>query len=159
MLKRILNLPSGILMISGDGRKLSRIYLEAWAKRKGKALMEKPIFSSKGEVYIGNPFTADFPVYLIVNPLARKKHEREKLLRWLISKRNESKLVILHEEKYVADSIVRYRIRNCLDYLIAYKRETVGMELLKVYRLENGRIVERKTYVRRPMTSGFGSEL
>lgn len=158
MLKEILDLPSGVLMVSGDGRKLSRIYLEAWAKRKGRALMEKPIFRPEGEVYIGNPFEADFPVYLVLNPTSRRDITKEALFRWIDAMRRRGRLILLHEERYIADSITRYRIRNYLDYLVAYKRETMGAELLKVYKLENGRIVERKTYVRRPMTSGFGSE-
>ncbi len=158
MLREILTLESGTVMISGGGKRLARLYLQSWAERKGRALAEELPFPVEGEIYVGNPFTADFPVYLIVNPLARKGPEREKLLRWLELKREEGKLVLLYEERYVADSITRYKIRNHLDYLIAYKRETMGAELLKVYKLENGRVVERKTYVRRPMTSGFGSE-
>ncbi|AHL22402.1 hypothetical protein [Thermococcus nautili] len=158
MLREILTLESGTVMISGGGKRLARLYFQSWADRKGSALAEELPFPVEGEIYVGNPFRADFPVYLIVNPLTRKGTEREKLLRWLEMKREEGKLVLLYEERYVGDSIARYRIRNHLDYLIAYKRETMGAELLKVYKLENGRVVERKTYVRRPMTSGFGSE-
>ncbi len=158
MLREILNLDSGIVMVSGGSRKIARIYLQSWVKRKGKALAEGLPLAVGGEVYVGNPFRADFPVYLIVNPLARRGVEREKLLHWLGLKREEGKLVLLYEERYVGDSIVRYRLRNYLDYLIAYRRETVGVEILNVYKLENGRVVERKTYIRHPMTSGFGSE-
>ncbi|WP_456423939.1 hypothetical protein [Thermococcus sp.] len=158
MLKEILGLQSGTVMVSGGGKWLARLYFQSWADRKGSALAEELPFQVTGEIYVGNPLRADFPVYLIVNPLSRKGSERERLLRWLRLKREEGKLVLLYEERYVADSIVRYKLRNCLDYLIAYRRETVGTELLKVYKLENGRVVERKTYVRRPMTSGFGSE-
>ncbi|WP_297552226.1 hypothetical protein [Thermococcus sp.] len=158
MLKEILTMDSGTVMISGGGKRLARLYFQSWAERKGRALAEELPFPVQGEIYVGNPFRADFPLYLIVNPLARKGPEREKLLRWLKMKREEGKLVLLYEERYVGDSIARYRIREHLDYLIAYRRETMGAELLKVYKLENGRVVERKTYVRRPMTSGFGSE-
>ncbi|NJE53606.1 hypothetical protein [Thermococcus sp. 21S9] len=158
MLREILTLESGTVMISGGGKRLARLYFQSWAKRKGRALAEELPFPVEGEIYVGNPFKADFPVYLVVNPLSRKGAEREKLLRWLDEKRREDKLVLLYEERYVGDSITRYKIRNHLDYLIAYKRETMGAELLKVYKLEDGRVVERKTYVRRPMTSGFGSE-
>jgi len=156
VLKEILALESGVVMVSGGGKRLARLYLQAWADKKGSALAEELPFPVEGEIYVGNPFKADFPVYLIVNPLSREKPEREKLLHWLEEKRD--RLVLLYENRYVGDSIVRYRIRNHLDYLIAYKRETMGAELLKVYKLEDGRVVERKTYVRRPMTSGFGSE-
>ena len=158
MLKEILTLEVGNLMISGGGKRLARLYFQSWANRKGGALAEELPFPVEGEIYVGNPFKADFPVYLIVNPLSRGDLERKRLLHWLKLKREEGKLVLLYDERYVGDSIARYNIRNYLDYLIAYRRETMGGELLKVYKLENGQVVEKKTYVRRPMTSGFGSE-
>lgn len=82
-----------------------------------------------------------------MNPLSRSKAEREKLHRWL--EQNRDKLILLYETKYVKDSITRYPIRELIDYLVAYKRETVGFERVDVIRLENGRVVESKTYIRR----------
>ncbi|NJD99416.1 hypothetical protein E3E26_06405 [Thermococcus sp. LS1] len=148
MLKEIAELNSGIVLITGDGKRLARIYLNAWSKRTKNILVEYLPFQVDGEVYIGSPYAGgDFDVYLIVNPLSRSKAEREKLHRWLAENRN--KLILLYETKYVKDSITRYQIRELIDYLVAYKRETVGFERVDVMRLENGRVVESKTYIRR----------
>ena len=148
MLKKIAELNSGAVLITGDGKRLARIYLNAWGKAGKRILAEYLPFQVDGDVYIGSPFESDdFEVYLIVNPLSRSKAEREKLKDWLGEHRD--KLVLLYEHKYVKDSITRYGIREFIDYLIAYKRETVGFERLDVMRLENGRVVESKTYVRR----------
>ena len=148
MLKKIAELNSGAVLITGDGKRLARIYLNAWGKAGKRILAEYLPFQVDGDVYIGSPFESDdFEVYLIVNPLSRSKAEREKLREWLASHRD--KLVLLYEHKYVKDSITRYGMKEFIDYLIAYKRETVGFERLDVMRLENGRVVESKTYVRR----------
>lgn len=148
MLKRIAELDSGVVLITGGGKKIARIYLNSWGKRGKRILAEYLPFQVDGDVYIGSPFEGnDFEIYLIVNPLSRSKAEREKLREWLASHRD--KLVLLYETKYVKDSIVRYGITEFIDYLIAYKRETVGFERLDVMHLENGRVVESKTYVRR----------
>ncbi|WP_297501415.1 hypothetical protein [Thermococcus sp.] len=148
MLKRIAELNSGVVLITGNGKRLARIYLNAWARRGMRVLAEYLPFGVDGEAYIGSPFeSGDFDAYLIVNPLSRPKEEREALYRWLSEHRN--RLILLYEGKYVRDSITRYRIRDFVDYLIAYKRETVGFERVDVMKLENGRIVESKTYIRR----------
>ncbi|ASA77417.1 hypothetical protein [Thermococcus sp. 5-4] len=148
MLKKIAELNSGAVLITGDGKRLARIYLSAWGKAGRRILAEYLPFQVDGDVYIGSPFESDdFEVYLIVNPLSRSKAEREKLKDWLGEHRD--KLVLLYEHKYVKDSITRYGMKEFIDYLIAYKRETVGFERLDVMRLENGRVVESKTYVRR----------
>lgn len=148
MLKKIAELNSGAVLITGDGKRLARIYLNAWGKAGKRILAEYLPFQVDGDVYIGSPFESDdFEVYLIVNPLSRSKAEREKLKDWLGEHRD--KLVLLYEHKYVKDSITRYGMKEFIDYLIAYKRETVGFERLDVMRLENGRVVESKTYVRR----------
>ncbi len=147
MLKEIAGLNSGRVLITGNGKKLARIYLNSWGRGR-KILAEYLPFQVKGDVYIGSPFESDdFEVYLIVNPLSRPKAEREKLHRWLAEQRD--RLVLLYEGKYVRDSITRYGIRDFIDYLIAYKRETVGFERVDVMRLESGRVVETKTYIRR----------
>ncbi|NJE46575.1 hypothetical protein E3E35_03910 [Thermococcus sp. GR7] len=148
MLKEIAELNSGVVLITGDGKRLAKIYLDVWSKRTKAILVEYLPFQVNGEVYIGSPYEGrDFDVYFIVNPLSRSKAEREKLHRWL--EQNRDKLILLYETKYVKDSITRYRIREFIDYLIAYKRETVGFERVDVMRLENGRVVESKTYIRR----------
>ncbi|SEV92227.1 hypothetical protein SAMN05216170_0881 [Thermococcus thioreducens] len=148
MLKKIAKLDSGTVLITGDGKRIARIYLNAWAKRGKRILAEYLPFQVDGDVYIGSPFESDeFEIYLIVNPLSRSKAEREKLKEWLAS--HTDRLVLLYERKYVKDSITRYGIKEFVDYLIAYKRETVGFERLDVMRLEEGKVAESKTYVRR----------
>ncbi|MDI3474779.1 MAG: hypothetical protein PWQ79_1231 [Thermococcaceae archaeon] len=147
-LKDILNLTSGVILVTGDGKKISRVYLRAWEEDGRKILAEALPFSVEGDVYIGSPFESDdFDVYLIINPLSRPKAEREQLNKWLAGHRD--KLVLLYERKYVKDSITRYGISEFIDYLIAYRRETVGFERVDVLRLKNGRIVDRKTYIKR----------
>ena len=148
MLKEIAELDSGAVLITGDGKRLARIYTNAWGRNGRRILAEYLPFQVSGDVYIGSPFESDdFDVYLIVNPLSRSKAEWEKLHRWLVGHRD--KLVLLYEQKYVKDSIARYGIREFIDYLIAYKRETVGFEQVDVMRLEEGKVVESKTYIRR----------
>ena len=147
-LKEIANLDSGVVLITGNGRKLARVYLNAWSRRGKRILAEYLPFQIDGDVYIGNPWEADdFEAYLVVNPLSRPKAEREKLYRWIGEHRD--KLILLYEQKYVRDSLSRYGIAELIDYLIAYKRETVGFERIDLIRFENGRAVENKTYVRR----------
>ncbi len=148
MLKKIAELDSGVVLITGDGKRLARIYLNAWTKGGRRILAEYLPFQVDDDTYIGSPFESDdFEVYLIINPLSRSKAEREKLKEWLASHRD--RLVLLYEHKYVKDSITRYGIRRFIDYLIAYKRETVGFERVDVMRLEDGRVAESKTYVKR----------
>ncbi|NJE06117.1 hypothetical protein E3E36_08190 [Thermococcus sp. M36] len=148
MLKEIAKLHSGAVLITGDGKRIARIYLNAWGKAGRSILAEYLPFQVNGDVYIGAPFESDdFDVYLIVNPLSRPKPERVMLRRWLGE--HKDKLILLYEHKYVKDSITRYKIREFIDYLIAYKRETVGFERVDVMRLESGKVVESRTYVRR----------
>lgn len=148
MLKEIAELTSGAVLITGNGKRIARIYLNAWGREGRRILAEYLPFQVEGDVYIGPPFESDdFDVYLIVNPLSRSKAEKEELKKWLAS--HGDKLVLLYEHKYVRDSITRYGIREFIDYLIAYKRETVGFERVDVARLEDGKIVESKTYIRR----------
>ncbi|WP_457751797.1 hypothetical protein [Thermococcus sp.] len=148
MLKDIARLDEGRIMITGNGKRLARIYLDAWLRRGRRGVAEYLPFQINGEMFIGPPFESeDFDVYLIVNPLSKSVDEKERLYRWL--EEHPHKLVLLYETKYVADSITRYRIRQFIDYLIAYKWETAGFERIDVMKLEEGRVVERKTYVRR----------
>lgn len=148
MLKEIAELEEGRVLLTGNAKRLARIYLNAWIRRGKTLLVEYLPFQVDGEVYIGSPLEGgDFDAYLIVNPLSRPKSEREKLYSWLGEGGN--KLVLLYEQKYVKDSIARYPIKEFIDYLIAYKRETVGFERIDVMRFERGRVVAEKSYVRR----------
>jgi len=148
MLKEIAGLENGRVMLTGGAKRLARIYLDAWLRPGRRGLAEYIPFQIDGEMYIGSPFESDdFDVYLIVNPLSKGAGEKERLYRWLSE--HSDKLVLLYETKYVADSITRYRIREFIDYLIAYKWETAGFERIEAMRLEDGRVVERKTYVRK----------
>ncbi|MCD6372228.1 MAG: hypothetical protein J7L37_01555 [Thermococcus sp.] len=148
MLKKIAELDSGVVLITGDGKRLAKIYMNAWSRGGKRVLAEYLPFQVDGDVYIGPPFESDdFDVYLIVNPLSRSKEERERLKGWL--EKHRDRLVLMYEHKYVKDSITRYGLKDSIDYLIAYKRETVGFEKIDVMRLEKGRIVGSKTYVRR----------
>ncbi len=148
MLKEIAGLKAGRVLLTGGGKRLARIYLDAWLMNGKRGLAEYIPFQIDGEIYIGSPFESnDFDVYLIVNPLSKSAEEKETLYKWLSE--HSDKLVLLYETKYVADSITRYRIRQFIDYLIAYKWETAGFERIEVMKLEDGAITERKTYVRR----------
>jgi hypothetical protein len=160
MLKEILKLDSGILMVSGGSKRLASLYLRSWGRGR-RVIVERPDFALAEGFYIGDPLRArGFDVYLLMNPISGLKGRREAILRWLedIRRGESKKLVLLYEERYVGDSIVKYRIRNYLDYLLAYRRETVGFERIEAFHLEGGRVVEKKTYVRRPMRNGFGPE-
>ncbi len=144
----ILYLKSGRILMTGNPRRIARIILNEWAREGWRILAEGLPFQIEGDVFIGDPFeNENFDVYLILNPLARTGNERERLHSWLDSHRD--RLVVLYEHKYVGDSITRYPLRNFIDYLLAYRRETVGAEIVNLYRLENGRVVESSKLVRR----------
>lgn len=149
MLKEILNLDKGTVLLTGNAKKLGRIYLKSWLNRGLTVLAEGlPFELSSENLFIGSPYEGfSFDAYLILNPISRPKPEREKLLRWLEEHRD--RLVLLYEYRYVKDSITRYRIKELIDYLIVYKRETVGFERVDVYKLEDGKVIERKSYIRR----------
>ncbi|ASJ10751.1 hypothetical protein A3L12_05290 [Thermococcus sp. P6] len=148
MLKEIAGLDEGVVLITGDGKRIARVYLNSWAKRGKRILAEGLPFRIEGEVYLGSPFENDgFDVYLLIDPLSRSKADRKTLREWISSHRD--RLVLLYERRYVKDSITRYRLRELLDYLVAYRRETVGFERIDVMRFEGGRVVESRTYVRK----------
>lgn len=148
MLREIAELESGRVLLTGGPKRLARIYLNAWIRRGKAVLAEYLPFQVEGEVVIGSPFeSGDFDVYLIVNPISKSSVEKEMLYTWL--SKHSNRLVLLYESKYIADSITRYRIRQFVDYLIAYKRETVGFERIEAMRLKGGKVIGRKTYVRR----------
>jgi len=146
MLKEILRLQRGRVLITGGAKRLTAIYLRDWTEN-GEAIANALPFPTGAKVRTGDPFTAESRVYFIVNPLSCPKDERQRIAEWLKGKTNA--LVLLYEEKYVADSITRYAIREAIDYLLAYKRETMGTERIEAMKLENGRITARKTYLRR----------
>ncbi|ASJ03733.1 hypothetical protein A3L09_05330 [Thermococcus profundus] len=135
-------------MMTGNAKRLARIFLNEWGREGWKILAESLPFQVEGEVFIGDPLeNPGFDAYLIVNPLSRSKTAQEKLYSWLES--NRDKLVLLYEGKYIGDSISRYRIRFFVDYLVAYRRETVDTEVVNLYKLENGEVVESSKLVRK----------
>lgn len=150
MLMDIANLDSGVVLLTGDAKRIGRAFMRAWLSRGMTFLAEALPFPLEGfeeNVFIGSPFGGYiFDGYLIVDPLSRPEGERSKLYSWL---KETNGLVLLYEKKYVGSSITRYSIRNFIDYLVAYKRETLGFERVEAYRFEEGHVVERKTYVRR----------
>ncbi len=144
----ILYLKSGRIMMSGNPKRIARIFLNEWAREGYRVLAEELPFVVNGEVFVGNPVeTPNFDVYFIVNPLSKSKEEKERLYKWLEEERD--KLILLYEGKYVGDSITRYKIKDFIDYLIAYRWETVGTEVVKLYRLEEGKVVESRELVRK----------
>ncbi|MCD6524762.1 MAG: hypothetical protein J7K48_07225 [Thermococcus sp.] len=144
----LLYLKSGRILMTGNPRRIARIILNEWARQGWKILAEGVPFQIEGEVFIGDPFkNPGFDVYLILNPLSRTGQEKEMLHQWLNS--NADKLVVLYEHRYVGDSITRYAIKNFIDYLLAYRRETVDTERVNLYRLENGKVVESVKLLRR----------
>lgn len=147
-LSDLVYLKSGRILMTGSPKRIARIFINEWVREGYKVLAEGLPFVVDGEVFIGDPLeNPGFDAYLILNPLSRSKSEREALHEWL--NKNKNKLVLLYETKYVGDSITRYPVRNFVDYLLAYRRETVGAEIIKLYRLENGKIIESKELIRR----------
>ncbi|AMQ17965.1 hypothetical protein [Thermococcus peptonophilus] len=139
---------SGRILMTGSPRRIARIFLNEWAREGYKILAEGLPFVVDGEVFIGDPLkNPGFDAYLILNPLSRSREERERLYDWL--EENRDKLILLYETKYVGDSITRYQIRNFIDYLLAYRRETLGAEVIRLYRIEGGRVVESREFIRR----------
>jgi hypothetical protein len=147
-LSDLVYIKSGRILMTGGPKRIARIFLNEWAREGYKILAEGLPFVIDGEVYIGNPLeNPGFDVYLVLNPLSRSREEKERLYRWL--EENRERIILLYETKYVGDSIVRYPIRNFIDYLLAYRRETVGAEVIKLYLIEKGKVVESRELIRR----------
>jgi hypothetical protein len=147
-LSDLVYIKSGRILMTGNPRRIARIFINEWIREGYSVLAEGMPFVVEGEIFIGDPLkNPGFDAYLIVNPLSRSNKDKEKLYRWLDE--NRDKLILLYENKYIGDSITRYPIRNFIDYLLAYKRETVGTEVIKLYHLEDGRVVNSREYIRR----------
>ncbi|WP_048159727.1 hypothetical protein [Thermococcus barophilus] len=150
MLREIAHLSKGVILITGDAKKITRIFLNAWLSNGMTFLAEHLPFDVKypGNVFIGSLNEGiEFDGYLIYNLLSRPKNERARVYEWI--KEHSNKLILIYETKYMKDSVLRYGIKELINYLIAYKRETLGFERIDVYKFEEGRVVEKKTYVRR----------
>lgn len=150
MLKDIVLLNKGVVLLTGDSKKLGKIFMNSWLSKGLTFLAEALPFDVNypEQVFVGEVNeTFSFDGYLIVNLLSRPKAERARLYNWI--RENKDRLILIYEEKYVKDSITRYGVRELIDYLVAYKRETLGFERVDVYKFENGRVVKRKSYARR----------
>ncbi|AIF69217.1 hypothetical protein PAP_04000 [Palaeococcus pacificus DY20341] len=151
MLTEIANLEEGVVLLTGDAKKLGRIYLKAWLSTGKTFLAEALPFEVdefQEQIFIGSPFEGfEFDGYIILNPISRPKYERAKLYNWI--KENKDRLILLYDHRYVKDSITRYGIKELINYLVAYKRETMGFERIDIYKFEDGKVTEKKTYMRR----------
>ncbi|NJE26047.1 hypothetical protein E3E22_05320 [Thermococcus sp. MV5] len=150
MLKKIANLERGVVLVTGDAKKLARIFLNAWLSRGYTFLVEYLPFEVNypENVFIGNiEEGVEFDGYLIYSLLSRSKMERKKYYSFITARRD--RLILIYEPKYFKDSLFKYDIKELIDYLVSYKRETMGMDRVDVYRLEEGRVIEKKSYVRR----------
>lgn len=142
-LRDLLNLESCRVMFSGDPKRIFLIYAKRWFDGKKVVANSLPFELPLDNAFIilGNPLTDEGDAYLVTNPLRMG----EDLYRWLSG---VDKLVVLYEERYVGASIKRLKLRKYLDYLLAYRMETVNKEIINLYRLESGKIVDSKTFVR-----------
>ncbi|NPA47190.1 MAG: hypothetical protein GXO14_00925 [Thermococci archaeon] len=142
-LKDLLNLESCRVMFSGDPKRIFLIYARRWFDGKkvvaNSLPFELPLDNTS--IILGNPLTEEGDAYLVTNPLRMG----DDLYRWLSG---VDRLVVLYEERYVGASIRRLKLRKYLDYLVAYRRETVDRETITLYTLESGKIADSKTFVR-----------
>jgi len=150
MLKEIVNLERGVILITGNAKKLARIFLNAWLS-KGKLFLAEYLPFEVGypeSVFIGNiDETIKFDGYFLYSLLSKPKTERKKYYSFISN--HDDRVILIYEPKYFKDSVFKYAIKDVIDYLVAYKRETMGMDRVDVYRIEDGKVVEKKTYVRR----------
>ncbi|USS40003.1 hypothetical protein NF865_06535 [Thermococcus aggregans] len=150
MLKEIANLEKGVVLITGDAKKLAKIFLNAWLSKGKVFLVEYLPFEVDypENVFIGNiDEGVGFDGYLLYSLLSRPKSERTKYYSFIAGQKD--KLILIYEPKYFRDSLFGYALKDFIDYLVAYKRETMGMERIDVYKLEEGKVIKKKTYVRR----------
>ncbi|MCD6189621.1 MAG: hypothetical protein J7J97_05480 [Thermococcus sp.] len=150
MLKEIANLERGVVLLTGNAKKLAKIFLNVRLSRGKVFLVEYLPFEVDypENVFIGNiDEGVGFDGYLIYSLLSRPKSERTRYYSFIAGHRD--KLILIYEPKYFKDSVFRYALKNFIDYLVAYKRETMGMERIDVYKLEEGRVIKKKTYARR----------
>ncbi len=150
MLKEMINLSKGVILITGDAKKIARIFLNVWLSEGRIFLAEHLPFNVEypENVFIGSLNEGiEFDGYLIYNLLSRPKRERARVYKWI--KEHREKMILIYETRYMRDSVLRYGIKELIDYLIAYKRETLGFERIDVYKFEEGKITEKKSYVRR----------
>jgi len=143
----LLHVQRANILMSGNPLRLVRAFLGAWSAEGRRIIMEEPPFPIGGlgdGVFIGDPFSAkSFDVYVLFNPISKRREELYPLLE------ERPGVLLLYEQRYVGASISRYRIRRFLDYIVAYRRETVGTETVLLGRLRNGKIEESKVLVRR----------
>ncbi len=141
-LKSLLDLESCRIMLSGDPKRLFSIYAKRWFRGK-KVLANSLPFELRGNfsIKVGDPFNSRADAYIITNPLGMG----EELYSWLS---DVDTLTVLYEERYVGSSIRRMKLRRFIDYLLAYRRETVDREIVSLYHLESGKVVESRTFVR-----------
>ncbi|WP_175058839.1 hypothetical protein [Thermococcus sp. 2319x1] len=150
MLEEIASLERGVVLLTGDAKRLARIFLNLWLSKGKVFLVEYLPFEVDypEKVFIGSIEEGfEFDGYVVYSLLSRPKPERAKYYSFIAEHRD--KLILIYEPKYFRDSILRYAVKDFVDYLVAYKRETMGMDMVDVYKLEDGRVVKRKTYVRR----------
>jgi len=150
MLREIVHLSKGVILITGDAKKIARIFLNAWLSSGMTFLAEHLPFDVKypENVFIGSlDAGVGFDGYLVYNLLSRPKNKRARIYEWI--KEHRDRLVLIYEIKYMKDSVLRYGIKDLIDYLIAYKRETLGFERIDVYKFKEGKAIEKKTFVKR----------
>lgn len=150
MLKEITNLERGVVLLTGNAKKLAKIFLNVWLSKGKVFLVEYLPFEVDypEKVFIGDIEEGfEFDGYVLYSVLSRLKPERAKYYSFIAEHRD--KLILIYEPKYFKDSVFRYALKDFIDYLVAYKRETMGMEKVDVYKLEEGRVTKKKTYVRR----------
>ncbi|WP_456365777.1 hypothetical protein [Thermococcus sp.] len=143
----LLHVQRANILMSGNPLRLTRAFLVAWSEEGRRIIMEEPPFPVGGlgdSVFIGDPSSVrGFDVYVLFNPISQRREELYPLLE------ERPGVVLLYEQRYVGASINRYRIRKFLDYIVAYRRETVGTETVLLGRLRDGKIEESKVLVRR----------
>ncbi len=142
-LRDLLDLEACRVMFSGGPKRLFRVYAGKWFRGKKVVANALPFeLSIDGcSIVVGNPFNEEGDAYLITNPLK----VGDELYRWLSK---IDRLTVLYEERYVGTSIKRLKLRKYLDYLIAYRMESVGREVVNVYELDSGKVTEVRTFVR-----------
>ena len=115
MLREIVHLSKGVILITGDAKKIARIFLNAWLSNKMTFLAEHLPFDVKypENIFIGSLNEGiEFDGYLIYNLLSRPKKERARIYEWI--KEHNDKLILIYETKYMKDSVLHYGIKELI---------------------------------------------
>ncbi|AFK23281.1 putative regulatory protein [Pyrococcus sp. ST04] len=132
--------------MTGNPRWLLKILVDKWSEKEIVA-MEKPIIVPKNpnSIIFGDPSKLDSRYRIFTNIIGMHRRDVIQKIGFLL----EKAVIVDYEEKYFLTKAINSKLGKIADYLIAYKMETLGFEKLDIIKIENGKITDKTSYVRK----------